>query len=155
MGTSLVSSMGSTCPYDIGDILQTTNSKNPSERWNGTEWTQIKGKFLLGTDDSHTIGSTGGEFTHTLTVGEMPSHSHVQRAQTSDGNISRIVNSSKHNDYYGAYMIYNYTTQNSGAYYITTTDVGGNSPHNITPPLPCGLYLAKNSITILRGWYHE
>lgn len=37
MGTSLVSSMGSTCPYDIGDILQTTNSKNPSERWNGTE----------------------------------------------------------------------------------------------------------------------
>ena len=71
MGTSLVSSMGSTCPYDIGDILQTTNSKNPSERWNGTQWQAIE-TFLLGASSSHIAGSTGGEEKHTLAENELP-----------------------------------------------------------------------------------
>ena len=141
MGTSLVSSMGSTCLYDIGDILQTTNSKNPSERWNGTEWTQIKGRFLLGADDSHAIGSTGGEFNHTLTVDEIPSHNHVgidvdnmYYLGWENGNLEGI-------NYLNQYQNFTSDVQNK----LKTGYTGGNSPHNITP-LPCGLYLAKNSV---------
>ena len=135
MGTTLVTSMGSTCPYDIGDILQTTNSKNPSERWANTEWEQINGRFLLGTDDSHTIGSTGGEFTHTLTVNEIPKHNHIQNGQTGDGNTNGVVNTAQSGDHYGAYLQYNYYGTGRRAKVMPTQDTGGNSPHNITPPI--------------------
>lgn len=36
----------------------------------------LRGVFVLGVSGSHAIDSTGGSETHTLTVGEMPSHSH-------------------------------------------------------------------------------
>ena len=31
---------------------------------------------------------------------------------------------------------------------------GGEAAHNITPPLPCGLYLAKNSVKTVSRAYH-
>lgn len=142
MGTSLVSSMGSTCPYDIGDILQTTNSKNPSERWNGTEWTQIKGKFLLGTDDSHTIGTTGGEFNHTLTVNEMPAHSHVGIDVDNLYYFGWEGGSLEGINYPNQYPNFTSDVQNK----LKTGYTGGSQLHNNTPPLPFGLYLAKNSV---------
>ena len=44
-------------------------------------WERVKGKVLVGLDEDdiafNTIGKTGGEKTHTLTVDEMPSHTHT------------------------------------------------------------------------------
>lgn len=58
------------CPYDVGDIYQTTNSTNPSTKWAGTTWEEIgAGRVLVGHDpddtDFDTVGKTGGSKTHT------------------------------------------------------------------------------------------
>ena len=42
---------------------------------NGTP--NLQGQFILGASQAYSAGSTGGEVTHTLNVGEMPSHSHA------------------------------------------------------------------------------
>lgn len=52
------------CPYAVGDVLTTSNSADPSTRWPGTSWTQIKDCFLLAAGDSHAAGSTGGSVSH-------------------------------------------------------------------------------------------
>lgn len=61
--------------YPIGSIYITTSSVNPGITFGGT-WTQLKNRFLLGASDTYKAGSTGGEATHTLTVNEMPNHTH-------------------------------------------------------------------------------
>lgn len=61
--------------YPVGSIYLSVNSTDPSTIFGGT-WEQIKDQFLLSAGDTYTAGATGGEATHTLTVNEMPSHSH-------------------------------------------------------------------------------
>lgn len=63
--------------YPVGSIYISVSSTSPATLFGGT-WEQITGKFLLGSSDTYTIGSTGGEATHTLTIDEMPSHWHDQ-----------------------------------------------------------------------------
>lgn len=62
--------------YPVGSIYISVNSTNPSSLFGG-EWEQIQEKFLLSAGDTHTAGTTGGEFTHTLTTAEMPVHNHT------------------------------------------------------------------------------
>ena len=98
-----------------------TSATDPGELFGGT-WQRIEGRFLLGADSGHTAGSTGGEEEHTLTVGEMPSHSHNvsnKTAYDTGGNGSRVVTSSSYADYQVA---------------ISTLPVGGGSAHNNMPP---------------------
>lgn len=95
-----------------------TSATDPGELFGGT-WQRIEGRFLLGADSGHTAGSTGGEEEHTLTVGEMPSHSH-----------SFPVNSIP-----SGTMIY--TIDGSAGTEVDTfsaSSAGGNQPHNNMPP---------------------
>lgn len=63
--------------YPVGSIYISTTTTNPSTFFGGT-WERIKGRFLLGADDStYKIGGTGGEASHTLSIDEMPSHNHT------------------------------------------------------------------------------
>ena len=62
--------------YPVGSIYISVNSTNPGALFGGT-WEQIQEKFLLSAGDTHTAGTTGGEFTHTLTIDEMPQHNHT------------------------------------------------------------------------------
>ena len=66
--------------FPIGYIYMSTSSTNPSVYFGGT-WVRIaKGKTLVGVDENDTdfnaSSKTGGEKEHTLTIDEMPSHSH-------------------------------------------------------------------------------
>ena len=61
--------------YPIGSIYETTSSVSPSELFGGT-WNLIDDVFLLGAGNSYSVKTTGGEANHTLTINEMPSHSH-------------------------------------------------------------------------------
>lgn len=70
--------------FPIGSTYITQTNTNPSTILGFGTWERLKGKVCLGLDendnDLKTIGNTGGEKTHTLTVEEMPSHSHLTRA---------------------------------------------------------------------------
>lgn len=61
--------------YPVGSYYWSSNSTSPSTLFGGT-WTQVKDRFVLAAGDSYSVNATGGEKTHTLTVNEMPGHSH-------------------------------------------------------------------------------
>ena len=81
------------CPYQIGDIYQTTNKVNPSEIWQGTEWQRIEGRVLKGTSGERNSKETGGSNTVKLTVDNIPSHNH------SATNSAHTHSSGNHNHY--------------------------------------------------------
>ena len=66
--------------YPIGSIYMSIQDTNPSVFFGGT-WERIaKGKTLVGVDENDTdfnaSSKTGGEKEHTLTINEIPSHTH-------------------------------------------------------------------------------
>ena len=61
--------------HPVGSIYQSTDSTDPSELFGGT-WTRINDRFLLAAGDNFAAGKTGGEASHTLTVDEIPDHTH-------------------------------------------------------------------------------
>ena len=62
--------------YPIGSIYLSTVSTNPNSLFGFGTWEQIQDRFLLAAGNSYAAGSTGGETEHTLTVDEIPSHTH-------------------------------------------------------------------------------
>ena len=64
--------------YPVGSIYWSSKNTNPGTLFGGT-WVRIKDKFLWAMGDSDTLNSTGGKKTHTLTIDEMPSHTHIFR----------------------------------------------------------------------------
>lgn len=62
--------------YPIGSIYMSVNATSPSTLFGGT-WVKIEGRFLLGSGGGYSLGAAGGEATHTLTIDEMPSHTHT------------------------------------------------------------------------------
>lgn len=70
-----IESLSGVASYPVGSIYISVNNTNPGEIFGGT-WEQLKDTFLLAAGDKYAAGTTGGEEKHTLTVSEMPSHSH-------------------------------------------------------------------------------
>ena len=106
--------------YPVGSIYLSVNNTSPSTLFGGS-WAQIKDTFLLGAGDDYTLGDTGGEATHTLTINEMPSHVH---------NTDKYYNTDQGgNDFYGS---------NATGSKVTTANgmvaAGGDQPHNNMPP---------------------
>ena len=62
-------------PYPVNSIYISYSHTSPAELFGGT-WTRIEDRFLWGCKSTESIGDTGGESAHTLTVDEIPSHSH-------------------------------------------------------------------------------
>lgn len=104
--------------YPIGSIYISVNSVSPSILFGGT-WEQLKDRFLLGSGDTYTAGTTGGEATHTLTIEEMPSHTHSGVRRSSVG-----VTGTKST---GSSASTNSTTYDTDA-------TGGGQAHNNMPP---------------------
>ena len=64
------------CPYQVGDIYITTAANDPTALWPGTSWQALQDCVLMMAGATYAAGNTGGSAEHTLTVDEMPSHSH-------------------------------------------------------------------------------
>ena len=62
--------------YPVGCIYMSVNTVSPSLLFGGT-WEKLQDVFLFGANNTN-LGATGGEQTHTLSVNEMPKHTHVQ-----------------------------------------------------------------------------
>lgn len=115
---------GAACPYRIGDILETENPTPPAESWPGTQWEELTGRFLLGRSDDRAVGTVGGEEKHTLTVEEMPNHSHFQMISFVGGNDASAY----------AFNTLGNRNPNSLAGAGLTQNEGGSQPHNNMPP---------------------
>lgn len=62
---------------------------------NGTP--DLRGRFILGANDGHVVGSTGGEENHTLTEAELPSRTVLMLQNSGSGNINQYdINLPKH-----------------------------------------------------------
>lgn len=62
--------------YPVGSIYMSANNVSPATFLGGT-WVALEDRFLIGASSTYSAGSTGGSTTHTLTVDEIPSHSHT------------------------------------------------------------------------------
>lgn len=114
--------------YPVGSIYLAFNHANPANLFGGT-WVRIENAFLWASTESDTIGKTGGERAHTLTVAEMPTHKHqIAAYKATDGNGVTV-------DTYSALAGSSTGSDTTGKYYTNgTQSVGGSQPHNNMPP---------------------
>ncbi len=92
---------------------------SPAAQFGGT-WEQLKDVFLLAAGDIYEAGTTGGEAEHTLTVAEMPRHTHYITYPVSNSNKAKIV--------------YSYSYRSGWVADDPVTATGGDQPHNNMPP---------------------
>ncbi len=71
--------------HPVGSLYWTESTENPNVTFGGGTWVQIKDKFILAAGDTYTNKATGGSATVTLTVTNLPSHSHTY---TPSGSVS-------------------------------------------------------------------
>lgn len=138
--------------YPVGHIYMSTNSANPGTLFPGTTWeAYAQGRVLIGagtgTDSrserkTFAAGSTGGEYNHQLTVGELAVHSHDGTA-TSNGTHTHSVDyygnegGNKHVSCWGSNAYYGQqNTGSSGAHThsISISNTGNNNAHNNQQP---------------------
>ena len=117
--------------YPIGSVI----IKNaPWAGFAGQTWVLFsQGKTLVGQDtndaDFSSLGQTGGSKTHTLTIDEMPSHSH-------DSFNTTFVGITGGNSYW-------YIDNNNQT--VQTGSTGGNQPHSIVQPYQVVLYYRRTA----------
>ena len=105
--------------YPVGSIYMSTVNISP-QTFLGGNWEQIQNVFLLSAGSSYTAGDTGGEATHTLTINEMPSHTHeLDRGNYGNSRWEEISYSNGSSK----------ATNAQGVHYT-----GGGQAHNNMPP---------------------
>lgn len=114
--------------HPVGSYYTSDKDTEPSKIFGFGTWERVKGVVLLGADeDSYPAGSEGGEAEHTLTVEEMPSHSHQYNrlpqmfantdfSKDDQANFNSSVRASSNTEF------------------MQTWDTGGNQPHNNMMP---------------------
>ena len=142
--------------YPVGSIYMSTEDdtvEKVQNKFGGTWEKYAQGRTLIGegtgTDSNglvqtYTNGSTGGEYTHTLNISEMPSHTHTQNSHFHrvgfDNGRSRIGLNSGSVDpdismYIGSYGFgARVNTMITDAVTATNNNTGGNGSHNNVEP---------------------
>lgn len=69
------------CPHRVGDIIESTSAEHPASTWLGTQWERYgNGMVVVGVSEGEgefaSAGQIGGSKTHSLTIAEMPPHTH-------------------------------------------------------------------------------
>lgn len=107
--------------FPVGTVLTRYDHISPASLFGGT-WERIQNTFLYGIPEDGTIGETGGESTHTLTVDELPSHRHSSKSMPAD-------------DLTGGYSIMRSDTFSALSDTVSyTAYAGGGAAHNNMPP---------------------
>lgn len=136
VSSGIVQSIGKLL-YPVGAIYITYGNTNPGTFLGGT-WVQFgQGRVLMGqgegndgsTSMSFTDGSTGGEYNHTLTTNEMPSHNHT--LYFDNGQVAKLWNISTQFASGSQSTIVSYGTSNN---YPQIANTGGGGSHNNIQP---------------------
>lgn len=108
--------------YPVGSVYISYSHNNPATMFGGT-WVRIENAFLWGCDEDGGIGTTGGEKTHTLTVNELPAHTHTVTVANTASGSNEASNMARYNSNASSYI---------GS--IISTSTGGGAAHNNMPP---------------------
>lgn len=119
--------------YPVGSIYMSVNDIEPSVLFGGT-WEKVKDRFLLASGDTYSLGATGGEATHALTINEIPSHDHIQKKVVSNNLAAFMVNPTETGAYMGDKLGIDQTSWYENKQPLTTSSTGGDMPHNNLPP---------------------
>jgi hypothetical protein len=108
--------------YPIGCIYQSTVATSPTTLFPGTTWTAFaQGRVLAGydsADNDFNAGATAGSKTHSMTVAEMPAHTHDFTAMAlTSGSLNTTGSSVK-----------------SSSQSLTTQSTGSGNAFNIMQP---------------------
>ena len=134
--------------YPVGSIYMSTVSTNPATLFGFGTWGAmpagrvllVQGKSSWGT--TYNAGSTGGEATHQLTVGELPQHTHTASTNTTGSHVHTYT----WRNYQGwagsksATKVWEDTaTNNTGSagehsHTVTINNTGSNQAHNNLQP---------------------
>lgn len=106
------------CLLPVGMIIQLYSHADPNTMYPGTTWVRMANTFLWGCDANGGIGTTGGEKTHTLTVSELPEHTH---GSVYSGNVD-------------ATKTHAWLASGGSAMAYGTIETGGGAAHNNMPP---------------------
>lgn len=130
----------------VGIILPFWDDTEPAAIWGGT-WELIgSGRTLIQSGSGYALGAAGGEASHTLSVDEMPSHTHwlAQAIINTDGELQPNGQSQgnftvKKGDAGCRWFSAESQFLGQKAWGTSTQPAGGSQPHNNMPP-----YLAVN-----------
>lgn len=116
--------------YPVGAIYISASETNPATLFGFGTWEQLKDRFLLSAGDTYEAGATGGEAEHTLTVNEMPSHTHLPTTATPGtsayNKYAFTLNRDWGSDSIARYNISSGTGLIAMAAKTTASDYGGN-----------------------------
>lgn len=126
--------------FPVGTVLCFANDTDPNNIYTHQTWERFaKGKTLVGVNENetefNTVGKTGGEKTHKLTVAEMPSHgNHLLTSHEVGvaGNTARYLDVNKMTAYGSNARGWN--LWNGNEMYPGGVSSGANAAHNNLQP---------------------
>ena len=147
--------------YPVGSIYMSTVSTNPATLFGFGRWEAMPaGRVLLAQGKSswgttYNAGSTGGEATHTLTVGELAAHSHTASSNTTGEHSHTYYYPNQGGDVGGSTndtpgwtkkykSTMNVSNAGNHSHSITINNTGNNQPHNNLQPY-ISVYMWKRS----------
>ena len=104
--------------HPVGSLYWTSKNENPAVTFGGGTWKQITDKFVLAAGSTYKAEATGGAPTVTLTVANLPSHSHTF---TPSGTVKSTFTGASHS----------HTFTPSGT--VKSTFTGTSHSHTFTP----------------------
>ena len=81
--------------HPVTTLYWTSDNRDPGDVYGGT-WKQIKDRFVLAAGDTYTNGATGGNANTTLTIENLPSHTHELNNHTHSFIPKGSVSSHRH-----------------------------------------------------------
>lgn len=119
--------------YPIGSLYMSVSAADPNTLFGGT-WERLKDRFLLAAGDTYAAGTTGGEAAHTLTVAEMPAHTHgISRTGTiSEPSVLLGAPGQYTGNAFASLGTSGIDALATTTYSVATT--GGGTAHNNMPP---------------------
>jgi microcystin-dependent protein len=105
----------------------------------------LQGRTPIHEGSGHTLGEVGGEQAHTLSIAELPSHSHLVNASSADGALAVPTN-----NYWGSHSERPYSANIANLVAMNPSVIGttgGSQPHlNMQPYLTLAFCIALQGI---------
>lgn len=103
----------------------------------------LRGRTPMHRSNSHTLGERTGELNHTLTLAEMPAHTHTLTASSTDGNAPVPFGPASNLLARNVNQIYGPPNNLAALIPGTVTNTGGSQPHqNMQPYLTLSFIIA-------------